>query len=379
MKNDLYYRVSVRAGHASYDLSHDLSSLTIEESGTGPDMLTIEMDDPFKVFSHALQEGMLVEIDLGTVSDHSVIFRGRIFKVEGSFPHHGVPALRLLAFDRSMNMGLRKRNRVWTDTSLEKIVKDIAKNYFNENDIKVDLKENPYFSANGIRQQEETDLAFLLRLGSRYGCEMFVVSGEDKDELFFKSQYKIMKAKPAVTLYYGRYDVKNRLLSFEATVDTAKIRLPRVFSGTDFDTGQRIEQVTEPVQNAEIIEDRFMDENLTQFYKRYPARALSLKNLLSAAGIVQQQLRDELGSVEREVTPGFTTQDELNKRAGNHFNTSLYGMRASGSVSGNHRIHAQSTIGIAGVGGRFSGTWYLSQVRHVLNKEGYRTEFQCRR
>lgn len=126
-------------------------------------------------------------------------------------------------------MGLRKRNRVWTDTSLEKIVKDIAKNYFNENDIKVDLKENPYFSANGIRQQEETDLAFLLRLGSRYGCEMFVVSGEDKDELFFKSQYKIMKAKPAVTLYYGRYDVKNRLLSFEATVDTAKIRLPRVF------------------------------------------------------------------------------------------------------------------------------------------------------
>ena len=88
---------------------------------------------------------MLVEIDLGTVSDHSVIFRGRIFKVEGSFPHHGVPALRLLAFDRSMNMGLRKRNRVWTDTSLEKIVKDIAKNYFNENDIKVDLKGEPLF------------------------------------------------------------------------------------------------------------------------------------------------------------------------------------------------------------------------------------------
>lgn len=86
MKNDLYYRVSVRAGHASYDLSHDLSSLTIEESGTGPDMLTIEMADPFKVFSHALQEGMLVEIDLGTVSDHSVIFRGRIFKVEGVSP-----------------------------------------------------------------------------------------------------------------------------------------------------------------------------------------------------------------------------------------------------------------------------------------------------
>ncbi|TEB07871.1 Phage late control gene D protein (GPD) [Pelotomaculum schinkii] len=379
MKYDLYYRISVKAGNASYDLSHDLSSLTVEESETGPDKLTIEMTDPFKVYSHALQEGMQVETDLGKVSDHSIIFRGRISKVEGSFPRHGVPALRLLAFDRSMNMGLRKRNRVWTDTSLEKIVKDIAGAYFNTGDIKVDLKGNPNFTGNGIRQQDETDLAFLLRLASRYGCEVFVVSGEQKDELFFKAQYKIMKSAPEVTLYHGRYGVSNRLLSFEATVDAAKIQLPRVFAGTDFDTGQCIQQVTAPVQDVGTTEDRFTDENLTQFYSRYPARALSIKNLLAAAGTVQKQLRDELGSVEREVTPGFTTQDELNKRADNQFSTSIHGMSASGSVPGNHRIHSQSTIGIADVGGRFSGTWYLSRVRHVLNKEGYQTEFQCRR
>lgn len=379
MKNDLYYRISVTAGHAAYDLSHDLSSLTMEESGSGPDKLTIEMTDPFKVYSHALQEGMQVETDLGTVSDHSVIFRGRISKVEGSFPRHGVPTLRLLAFDRSLNMGLRKRNRVWADTSLEKIVKDIAGAYFNTGDIKVDLKGNPNFTGNGIRQQDETDLAFLLRLASGYGCEMFVVSGEQKDELFFKAQYQIMKSDPEVTLYHGRYGVANCLLSFEAAVDAAKIQLPRVFAGTDFDTGQCIQQVMAPVQDVGTTADPFADENLTQFYSRYPARALSIKNLLSAAGTLRRQLRDELGSVEREVTPGFITQDELNKRADNQFSTSIHGMRASGSAPGNHRIHAQSTIGIAGVGARFSGTWYLSQVRHVLNKEGYQTEFQCRR
>lgn len=379
MKNDLYYRVFIIAGSATYDLSHDLSSLTVEESGAGPDKLTIEMADPFKVYSHALQEGMQVETDLGTVSDHSVIFRGRISKVEGTFPRHGVPKLRLLAFDRSMNMGLKKRNRVWADTSLEKIVKDVAGAYFNTEDIKVDLKGNPDFTGNGIRQQDETDLAFLLRLASRYGCEMCVVSGEQKDELFFKAQYKIMKSEPEVTLYHGRQGVANRLLSFEATVDAAKIQLPRVFTGTDFDTGQCIQQVTAPVQAVGTTEDRFTEENLTRFYSSYPARALSIKNLLAAAGTVQRQLRDELGSVEREVTPGFTTQDELNKRADNQFSTSIHGMSASGSAPGNHRIHSQSTIGIADVGGRFSGTWYLSQVRHVLNKTGYQTEFQCRR
>lgn len=379
MNNDLYYRVSVKAGSAAYDLSSDLSSLTVEESGSGPDQLTIEMTDPFKVFSHALREGMEVEVDLGTVSDHSVLFRGRISKVEGSFPRRGVPTLRLLAFDRSMNMGLRKRNRIWTDTSLEQIVRDIAGAYFSRGDIKVELKGNPNFTGNGIRQQDETDLAFLLRLGSTYGCEMFVVSGDQKDELHFKAQYTIMKADPAVTLYYGRSGAANCLLTFEATADTAKIQLPRVFTGTDFDTGQCIQQVTAPVEMVGSTEDSFADEDLARFCSRYPERARSIKGLLTAADTVSRQLRDELGSVERVVTPGFTTQDELNKRADNQFSTSIHGMRAGGSTAGNHRIHAQSTIGIAGVGGRFSGTWYLSSVRHVLNREGYFTEFQCRR
>lgn len=379
MKNDLYYRITIKAGSASYDLSQDISSLTVEEGSAGPDQLIIEMTDPFKVYSHALQEGMQVEADLGTVSDHSIIFRGRISKVEGNFPRHGVPTLRLLAFDKSMDMGLRKRHLVWTDTSLEKLVKEIAGAYFDIGDIRVELKGNPDFSGNGIRQQDETDLAFLLRLAAEYGCEMFVLSGDQKDEFYFKASYKIMKSDSEVTLYHGRSGVANWLLTFEAMVDTAKIQLPRIFSGIDFDTGQCIEQVTAQVENVGTSEDSFAEENLTQFYRHYPVRALSIKNLLLAATTVQQQLRDELGSVERKLTTGFTTQDELNKRTDNQFSTSIHGMRASGSTSGNHRIHAQSTIKIADVGGRFSGNWYLSQVRHVLNKEGYLTEFQCRR
>lgn len=77
--------------------------------------------------------------------------------------------------------------------------------------------------------------------------------------------------------------------------------------------------------------------------------------------------------------PGFTTPEELQERAKNQFSTSLRGMRGSGTLPGNQRIRAQSSIGIADVGGRFSGIWYLSQVRHVLNRQGYQTEITCRR
>jgi phage protein D len=378
VSDDLYYRVSIQAGKGShYDVSHDLSALTIEEDSSRPDKLTLELNDPFKIFSHALQEGMQVEVDLGMVKDHSLIFRGQIYKVEGSFPQQGVPTLKLLAYDRSLKMGLRKRNRVWTDTSLDGIVRDIGGGYFDS--IDVNLKGNPSFKGNGIRQQNETDLAFLLRLAAEYGCEMYVVAGDQGDELFFWAQHSIMKSKPQATLYHGRCGVAGRLLSFEATTEVSKIQLPRVFAGIDFETGKRIEKKKAQVEEVGTTEDRFRDENLTGLRGRYPAKADSLGKLLSAAKTIQRDLRKELGSVEQEVTPGFVTQDDLNVRAENQFSTSIYGMRGSGSTPGNHRIHAQATIDIADVGGRFSGTWYVSQVRHILNGQGYQTEFQCQR
>ncbi len=114
MTGDLFYRVSVKAGVAGYDLSHDLTTLTLDEQAAKAAQLSVDLADPYKVYSHALQEGMEIEVDLGEVKDHSLVFRGHICKVDGSFPKEGVPTLKLLAYDRLTKMGLRRRNRVWT-------------------------------------------------------------------------------------------------------------------------------------------------------------------------------------------------------------------------------------------------------------------------
>lgn len=379
MKDELYYRVSVKAGSAEYDLSRDISSLMVEESGAGPDMLIMELSDPFKVLSHALQEGMQVETDLGTVGDHSVVFRGRITKAEGCFPCRGVPTLRLLAYDRSLDMGLCKRNRIWTETTLEDIIREIATKYFNSRDITINMHGNPRYAGNGIRQDEETDLAFLLRLASAYSCEMYVETGENADKLFIRAQSSIMTSAPKVVLSYGRPGAENCLLDFEATVNVGDIQLPQVFAGMDFETGLPIEQNSTKVEDVGTRSDGFADENLAEFGRRYPERLLALRDLLAAAPLVQQQLRKKLGTEERETTTGFATEEDLGIRSLNRFSTSIYGMQGSGRTEGNHRIHAQCAVEICDVGGRFSGTWYLSRVRHVLDREGYKTEFQCSR
>ncbi len=377
MSGDLYYRVSVTAGSAAYDLSHDLTSLSLEEEGGKPDKLSVELSDPYKVLGHALQEGMEAEVDIGSDDDHSIIFRGRIYKVESDLPASGVPTLKLTAYDKSMAMGLRKRNRAFTDMSLSDLVNQVAEAYFSN--IEVELVGDPAFSDNGIRQQDETDLAFLLRLANTYGAQMYVLTEEDDETFYFTAQRTIMEAEPEVSLYHGRCNAAGRLVSFQAGAAVSDIQLPRVFSGIDYATGEATEATTAEVEDVGDTEDNFFDENMAAFGAEEPDRADQLQALWGEAEQIRTDLREELGSEEREATPGFTSQEDLDTRAENRFATSVHGMRGSGTTLGNHRIRAQANIRIDDVGGRFSGLWYLSHVRHVLDRQGYQVEIQCQR
>lgn len=358
-------------------MSPDLTSLSIEEEGTRPDQLSISLSDPFKVFGHALQEGMEVEVELGTVEDHSIVFRGRFYKIEGEFPQDGVPKLRLLAYDRSMRMGLRKRNRAWSEKNLSAIVTEIAGDYFNR--LTVRPKGDPTFTRNGVRQLEQTDLEFLRELATRNACEQFVVADDMGDEFYFLSQYEIMNTDPEITLYHGRTGVPNRLISFQASSDVSNIQLPRVFSGVDDESGEPTETATRTVEEVASTEDVFRDENLAEFRASEPEKAARLANLITGAAATQQELLDELGEEEREPTMGFASQEDLQVRVENQFSTSIHGMRGNGATVGNHRLRAQASVRIADVGGRFSDIWYVSQVRHSVSGLGYQTEFQCQR
>lgn len=377
MLKELYYRVHVQAGAAGYDLSDELGSLVIEEDAGRPDQLKVELEDPLKVLSHALQEGMEIEVDLGRADDHSLIFRGQIYRVEGTFPGDGVPQLLVTAYDRSVRMGLRKRNRRFADTTLSGIVREVAGAVFRR--IEVDVRGDPTFTGNGIRQQDETDLAFLLRLAATYGCEMFAVTDDAGDALHFVAQHRIMSAEPETTVVYGRRGADNALLEFEASSDVGDLLLPKVFSGIDYETGEPTEVTPAEIEDVGSRDDVFFDESLAALRVREPLRAERLDGLLAAAKGLQRDLRQELGGEQREATPGFTTKEQLDVRAKNQWSTSLYGMRGHGVTAGNQRMRAQTSLRIADVGGRFSGTWYLSQVRHVVGGEGYRTEFDCRR
>jgi uncharacterized protein len=379
VKGELFYHVHVKGGPAGCDLSPNINTLRIEESGGKSNQLTVQVSDPHKVISHAVQEGMNIEVDLGTTDDHSLVFRGMIYKTEGDFPEEGTPTVILKAYDQSMSMGLKRRNRIYTDVTLTDIIKQVAKGYFSPEKTKVTLRGEPTFTGNGIRQQNETDLAFLLRLAQMFGCELVVTTEEDSDALLFIAQHAIMKKKPEVTLHHGRCGAPHRLLRFRADSDISNIQLPRVMTGIDADTGERLEVETAGIAETQTSSDAFRDENVSAFMCKETEKTTRIRNLVDAAEPAQKAIREMLGTVRMEPTPSYTTQEALRIRTQNQFSTSLHGMRGTGATAGNHRIQAQTTIELADLGGRFSNIWYLFEVRHILDRNGYITEFECQR
>ncbi len=340
MANDLYYRIGITAPGATYDLSNDIGSLIVEQRSSQPAKVTIEMNDPFKVFGHAIQEGMDVEVEVGTDDDHALVFLGRIYQVDGTFPETGVPTLSIQAYDGSMAMGLKERNRAFRDMTLSAIVSQVAgAPPYRFAGVAVDVLGDPNFPGNGIRQREETDLAFLLRLATEYGCAMAAVPGDAGEELEFRAERSLVDGDPEVTLYYGRCDVENRLLSFTPSSDVGRIQLPRVLAGMEYETGTPISAAPADDDDVSELEDPFLDENLAAFAARHPARAPRLEMLAGAAQASRQALELELGTVVREVVPTFTTPGDLAERLRNQFSTQRLGMEASGV--------AQATTGSA--------------------------------
>jgi hypothetical protein len=54
-------------------------------------------------------------------------------------------------------------------------------------------------------------------------------------------------------------------------------------------------------------------------------------------------------------------------------------LQGSGSVVGDPALKAKTLVEIAGVGTRYSGTYYVTKVAHSIGDGGYTSEFECQR
>lgn len=86
-----------------------------------------------------------------------------------------------------------------------------------------------------------------------------------------------------------------------------------------------------------------------------------------------------MGATERAGLGSFTTAQQVAAMRLNQSSTRLEGMRGEGALEGMRSLRAQQVVDIVGVGGVFSGRWFLTRVTHRLGGDGYTTEFECER
>jgi hypothetical protein len=371
--HDLFWRVTASGAGATYDLSRDLTSVLVEEEDQAPARCTIQVPDAYQLFSHAFHEGMDVEVDLGSVEDHGVVFRGRIYHVDASLPQAGVPTVTVKAYDPCMELGLEPRNRRFVGVTLKQVVEQLVQNRFSGSPA-IDLLGNPKFEGQGLRQREETDLCFLRRLAKANHCTMGVdVAGTFR----FKATANVIKEQPAVSLAYGRCDVPARLLTFQAQADAGRIEVARVISALDPITGKVLDTREIPAEPPVTPEDPLRDEGLAAFASESADRAASLDKLIKAARTVDKTFPKSLGT-RRAAIPTFSSPNQLLEDGAVQPGATALGMEATGSAVGQKALHVGAPTSIVG-GGRFSGPWFVSKATHSLDRQGYRTDFTCER
>jgi len=283
--------------------------------------------------SNLFSLGESVRILSGDAANPQEMFLGRISSVSLEIADGGQPRLCVLAEDGLMSWRMVRRNRSFPacplrhllerltlDTSLTPVVTGL--------DVEVDAQQ----------QANETDLAFLRRLLTRYDADAQVLG----NELYIAPRTMIDRG--SVTLEYG-----NQLRDIRVCADLAHQRSATHISGFDVAAGSvtSISSAADQlgpgagVTGSETVEQVFPDasDRLTQVAIQH----------------------------ERE---GKIIAASAQRRRARQFVT------AEGCATGNTGIRVGARLRLEGLGPRFTNEFYTVSARHRFNRtEGFLTDF----
>ncbi len=328
-------------------LTDDVISVSVEDHVEDADACTFEFSNRRgEWLDHPLFErGNLVEVFLGYGTRLAKLFEGLITVVEPHFPEDGVPTVTITAYDKSYRM--RKKgdvDDVFPDMTYNDIVRAVAKKYgFKESEI-LTPDETP--KRGFVAQESEDDWHFLKNLASEIGFEVFVESGR----LVFRSG----KRKPPSVSGVFRY--RENLKSFEPSLSVEKPPTRVVVRGWD-DLKKEAFEVVVPDDLTDAERQVLGDQSGARF------------------------VADEFGESEH-ILHDVVAEDRNHARdlALAYFLSKEYELvTATGACVGDPELRAKRLITVAGVGERFSGTYYLTRVTHTLDDSGYLCEFEAER
>ncbi len=338
------YQITVEGNDVTDDISADVLSVSFEDHATDADMATLVLANPANRWSDAalFEQGNILELAIGYGHALTPVFKGPITRPEPSFPEDGVPTLSLRAYDLShpMRRDEEKKATTWQEITDSDLAKQIAKKHgIPELDVEATTLVIPY-----VAQGNESDWAFLKRRAERIGFELFV----ERDTFHFHAPRDSLAQVP------GALEYRRDLRSFEARLSVEKQVTKVVVKGWDAANKEPIVAIASGKDTGRSV--------------------LGEK---AASDFVKEDF-GEGAKILHDLVPRTVKEAEELARA--YLKANEYTLvTGSGSVVGDPALKAKTLVEIAGVGQRYSGTYYVTKVTHSIGDGGYTSEFECQR
>jgi phage protein D len=269
----------------------------------------------------------------GDASSPTEIFRGKITALEGRFKDQNPPDLVVLAEDSLQAARMKRRTKNWDSTTLTQIATQVATN------LGLTPVLNGLDTSIGTQQQfNETDLHFLRRILARYEADVQVVGTE------LHASPRAQAQRNAIEIDLGSQLKEVRVLadlSHQVTQVTA--------TGWDYSQGQAISATSQTTSFG-------------------PGSGQAGKDWLQQALATRSEHLGRFAALNTQEAQALADA-EFAQRIRSF-------VVAHGVSQGNPNLRVGTYLQLAGLGPRFSNTYYTtSTVHHFDTQDGYETRF----
>lgn len=341
------FEIIVNGSQLPIDVQSHINSVVVDDNINMPGMFLFELTDsdaregetPLIDNVDLFSLGNVVEVKMGFADELETLIIGEITGLEPEFVSDGPPFLTVRGYDRS-HLLLRGRNtRTFVEQKDSEIIEKIASEAGLTAEVEDSQVLHPY-----VVQSNQTDMAFLQQRAKRIQYEIVI---EDKT-LFFRP---VSNAESEV----ATLEMNDDLIEFYPRLSSMRQVSEVSVHGWD------------PKEKKEISGQATTGDEVSTMDGQDSGAALAHAAFGAATGAVRNR--------------PVMTQAEADQLAIAEFNNTILSLiQGEGSCLGRTDLRSGKVIKIAGIGERFSGSYYITSVIHQYSSQhGYLSNFTARR
>lgn len=276
----------------------------------------------------------------GYPGDFSDKFKTIITRAKPSFPKSGMPMIESIAFDPRVVMAKMSSARNWGRVSSSSIAKRIADWYGFKQDIEESADNTKEAK---VQPASSSDILFLLKLADKVNFACYI---DEKNTLHYHSHR--LGREPTLDFWYFSNNLST-ILSFTPKVKMEKDSPKK--TGANAKTGKATPEA--PKTDAKGTPDNSVNLHVA---------ALRTGTHMKLRIDPKKPVGEPSTNTDAKAAEKFTAA-AVQK-------IDMSAVTATATVIGTPRLRAYKMITLNGLGGIYSGKWYVVKVRHVIQPTG---------